>query len=75
MFGRHLQWPESIFFSVHRQNCSLSGFWRTPGKLEPHGSPEPLMFPYIFLISLSALAMGILNSFHRFGAPAFRRFC
>src|SRR5262249_15377879 len=30
-----------------------------------------IMFPYIFLISLSALAMGILNSFHRFAAPAF----
>src|SRR5438132_3046013 len=29
------------------------------------------MFPYIFLISLSALSMGILNSFHKFGAPAF----
>ena len=28
------------------------------------------MFPYIFLISLSALSMGVLNSFHRFGAPA-----
>ena len=29
------------------------------------------MFPYIFFVSLSALAMGILNSFHRFAAPAF----
>jgi putative peptidoglycan lipid II flippase len=30
-----------------------------------------IMFPYIFLVSLSALAMGILNSFQRFGPPAF----
>lgn len=29
-----------------------------------------LMFPYIFLISLVALAMGILNSLKRFAAPA-----
>ncbi len=30
-----------------------------------------LMFPYIFFIGLSALAMGILNSFRIFGVPAF----
>jgi len=30
-----------------------------------------MMFPYIFFISLAALAMGILNSFHRFFVPAF----
>lgn len=29
-----------------------------------------LMFPYIFLVSLVALAMGILNSFRHFMAPA-----
>jgi putative peptidoglycan lipid II flippase len=29
------------------------------------------MFPYIFLISLAALAMAILNSFHKFFVPAF----
>jgi putative peptidoglycan lipid II flippase len=29
------------------------------------------MFPYILLVSVSALAMGVLNSFDRFGAPAF----
>lgn len=30
-----------------------------------------LMFPYIFFIGLSALSMGILNSFRIFGVPAF----
>jgi putative peptidoglycan lipid II flippase len=30
-----------------------------------------IMFPYIFLISLSALSMGILNSLRHFFAPAF----
>jgi len=29
------------------------------------------MFPYIFLISLAALAMAVLNSFHKFFVPAF----
>src|SRR5215475_309665 len=48
-----------------------SGFGATPGKLELTSTLNRIMFPYIFLISLSALSMGILNSFHRFGAPAF----
>ncbi len=30
-----------------------------------------LTFPYLFFISLSALAGGILNTYHRFGVPAF----
>ena len=47
-----------------------SGFVDTPGKLELTATLNRIMFPYIFLISMSALAMGILNSFHRFGAPA-----
>ena len=48
-----------------------AGFGDTPGKLELTAALNRIMFPYIFLISMSALAMGILNSFHRFGAPAF----
>src|SRR6266436_5172668 len=48
-----------------------SGFAETPGKLELTATLNRVMFPYIFLISMSALAMGVLNSFHRFGAPAF----
>jgi len=48
-----------------------SGFGATPGKLQLTSALNRIMFPYIFLISLSALSMGILNSFHRFGAPAF----
>jgi putative peptidoglycan lipid II flippase len=30
-----------------------------------------LTFPYLFFISLAALAGGILNTYHRFGVPAF----
>src|ERR1700722_3510731 len=29
-----------------------------------------IVFPYLFFVSLAALAMGILNSFHLFGLPA-----
>src|SRR3989304_4770250 len=47
-----------------------SGFLETPGKFELTVALNRIMFPYIFLISMSALAMGILNSFHRFGASA-----
>ena len=48
-----------------------SGFGETPGKLELTAALNRIMFPYIFLISMSAFVMGILNTFHRFGAPAF----
>jgi putative peptidoglycan lipid II flippase len=47
------------------------GFVDTPGKLDLTTVLNRIMFPYVFFISLSALAMGILNSKHRFGAPAF----
>jgi putative peptidoglycan lipid II flippase len=29
-----------------------------------------IVFPYLFFVSLAALAMGILNCFHMFGLPA-----
>ncbi len=47
------------------------GFMDTPGKIELTALLTRIMFPYIFLVSLSALAMGVLNSMHKFGAPAF----
>ena len=47
-----------------------SGFADTAGKLDLTTTLNRIMFPYIFLISLSALGMGILNSFHKFAAPA-----
>jgi putative peptidoglycan lipid II flippase len=47
-----------------------SGFADTPGKLDLTSTLNRIMFPYIFLISLAALAMGILNSFNRFAATA-----
>jgi len=47
------------------------GFGDFLGKWELTGVLTRIMFPYIFLISLAALAMAILNSFHKFFVPAF----
>ena len=47
------------------------GFLDTPGKAELTADLNRIMFPYILLVSLSAMAMGILNSVGRFAAPAF----
>ena len=41
-----------------------------PGKLELATVLTRIMVPYIFLVSLAALAMGILNSFHKFAVSA-----
>jgi putative peptidoglycan lipid II flippase len=60
-----------ILFSPWLVRLFASGFGATPGKLQLTSTLNRIMFPYIFLISLSALSMGILNSLHRFGAPAF----
>src|SRR5215475_2197549 len=60
-----------ILLSPWLVSLFASGFGATPGKLQLTSTLNRIMFPYIFLISLSALSMGILNSFHRFGAPAF----
>ena len=47
------------------------GFKVTPGKIETTVLLNRIMFSYIGLISISALAMGVLNSFNRFAASAF----
>ncbi len=60
-----------IVFSPWVVKLFASGFGETPGKIELTATLNRIMFPYIFLISMSALCMGVLNSFHHFGAPAF----
>ncbi len=47
------------------------GYGIVPGKWELTIILTKIMFPYIFLISLSALAMAVLNSFQKFFVPAF----
>lgn len=47
------------------------GYGKVPGKWELTTVLTQIIFPYIFLISLAALSMAILNSFHKFFVPAF----
>jgi len=59
-----------IVFSPLLVKLIAFGFKDVPGKLELTIVLTRIMFPYIFLISLAALAMAILNSFHKFFVPA-----
>ena len=47
------------------------GFHIFPEKLRLTIFLTRITFPYIFLVGMAALLMGILNSFRRFSAPAF----
>jgi putative peptidoglycan lipid II flippase len=46
------------------------GFRAVPGKFELTVTLTRIMYPFILLVSLSALVMGMLNAKHVFGAPA-----
>ncbi len=46
------------------------GFHAVPGKFELTVALTRIMYPFILLVSFSALAMGMLNAKHIFGAPA-----
>jgi putative peptidoglycan lipid II flippase len=60
-----------VFLSPLLVRIIAPGFVDVDGKLELTIFLTRVMFPYIFLISLAALAMAILNSFHKFFVPAF----
>jgi putative peptidoglycan lipid II flippase len=47
------------------------GFQAVPGKAELTTTMARLMFPFLFLVSMAAVAMGMLNSLRRFAVPAF----
>ena len=59
-----------IIFSPLLVRIIAPGFASTPEKFDLTVYLTRLMFPYIILISLVALAMGVLNSLKRFRAPA-----
>ena len=46
------------------------GFAQIPGKVELTTSLTRIMFPFLLMVALAALAMGMLNAKHRFGVPA-----
>jgi len=59
-----------IIFSPAIVNLIAPGFNKIEGKIELTNLLTRIMFPFLLLVSLAALCMGILNSFGRFGAPA-----
>jgi len=46
------------------------GFRNTPGKAELTVTMTRIMFPFLLLVALAALAMGMLNAKKKFGIPA-----
>jgi len=59
-----------IIFSPYIVQIIAPGFGREAGKQELTTLLSRIMFPFLLFIALSALAMGILNTFRRFGIPA-----
>jgi putative peptidoglycan lipid II flippase len=59
-----------VLFSPLIVTVMAPGFARMPAQYELTIFLTRLMFPYILLISLVALCMGILNSLRHFAAPA-----
>ncbi|OGD22852.1 MAG: murein biosynthesis integral membrane protein MurJ [Candidatus Aminicenantes bacterium RBG_16_63_16] len=47
------------------------GFGHVPGKAGLTALMARIMFPFLLIVSLTAVAMGMLNSLHHFGVPAF----
>jgi putative peptidoglycan lipid II flippase len=46
------------------------GFAEIPGKTELTTTLTRIMFPFLLMVAMAALAMGMLNAKHRFGIPA-----
>jgi putative peptidoglycan lipid II flippase len=59
-----------VIFSPWIVKIMAYGFSQDPEKLRLTIWLNRVMFPYIFLIGLVALAMGVLNSWKHFAAPA-----
>jgi putative peptidoglycan lipid II flippase len=59
-----------IWFAPAITRAIAPGFADVPGKLELTVQLTRIMFPFLFLVALAAVAMGILNTRNRFGIPA-----
>lgn len=59
-----------ILLSPYLIRIMAPGFAQIPHKMELTVFLNRLMFPYIFMLSLAALFMGILNSMGHFSTPA-----
>jgi len=60
-----------VFFAPIIVRLIAPGFMGDPGKLALTISLTRIMFPFIFLIGITAYGMGVLNSLNHFAAPAF----
>ena len=60
-----------MFFAPQIVHWIAPGFSDDLGQQRLAATLTRIMFPFLFFISLAALAMGILNSLGRFGPPAF----
>lgn len=58
-----------VIWAVPVTALLVPGF--SPEKLAMTASQLRIMFPYLFFIGLSAIAMGVLHAFRHFAAPAF----
>ncbi len=59
-----------IWFAPAIVRAMAPGFAEEPGKIELTVHLTRIMFPFLLLVALAAVAMGILNTRNRFGVPA-----
>ena len=59
-----------IWFAPGLARAIAPGFAAIPGKLELTAHLTRIMFPFLLLVALAAVAMGILNTRNIFGIPA-----
>ncbi len=59
-----------IVFSPYIVQLIAPGFGKEAGKQELTTLLSRIMFPFLLLVALAALVMGVLNTFRRFGIPA-----
>jgi putative peptidoglycan lipid II flippase len=59
-----------IIFSPYIVSVIAPGFGKEAGKQELTTLLSRIMFPFLLLVALAALVMGVLNTFRHFGIPA-----
>jgi putative peptidoglycan lipid II flippase len=59
-----------ICFAPAITRAIAPGFADVPGKIELTVHLTRIMFPFLLLVALAAVAMGVLNTRNRFGVPA-----
>jgi putative peptidoglycan lipid II flippase len=59
-----------IWFAPAVTRAIAPGFAEVPGKIELTVHLTRIMFPFLLMVALAAVAMGILNTRNRFGIPA-----